>query len=78
MPIALRAGPYALYFYSDEGTEPPHIHVRRDSARAKFWLDPVSLVRSRDFSDVELRRVERIVSEHQAILLEQWHEHFNK
>ena len=28
MPTILRLGSYRFYFFSDEGNEPPHIHVR--------------------------------------------------
>ena len=42
MPTILRDGPYRCFFYSGEGREPPHVHVERDDAVAKFWLHPVS------------------------------------
>ena len=41
MPTVLRIGPYRFYFFSNEGDEPPHVHVDRDAATAKVWLDPV-------------------------------------
>ena len=40
MPDVLRIGPYRFYFWSRENQEPPHIHVKRDRALAKFWIDP--------------------------------------
>jgi hypothetical protein len=27
VPTVLRVGPYRFFFYSNEGTEPPHVHV---------------------------------------------------
>lgn len=33
MPTILRDGPYRLFFYSNEGEEPPHVHVERDRGR---------------------------------------------
>ena len=69
-------GPYKLFFYSSEGDEPPHVHVRRDRATAKFWLNPVRLARSRRFSDHELRELQRTVEENQPRILEAWNEHF--
>jgi len=38
MPTVLRWGPYRAFFYSNEGGEPPHIHVRSGGFEAKFWL----------------------------------------
>lgn len=35
------------HFYSDEGTEPPHIHVSCVDAECKFWLDMVAWARNR-------------------------------
>jgi hypothetical protein len=72
MPTVLRSGPYRFYFYSHEPNEPPHVHVDRDDASAKFWLDPVGLARNLGFSGHELRSIERIVREHQPELMEAW------
>lgn len=43
MPTVLRVGRYRFYFFSNEGQEPPHIHVKANSDQAKFWLDPLAL-----------------------------------
>ena len=59
MPSIKDIGPYKLFFYSAEGDELPHIHIRRDRATAKFWLNPVRLAKSRRFSDHELRELEK-------------------
>jgi hypothetical protein len=76
VPSISDVGPYKLFFYSAEGSEPPHVHVRRDRATAKFWLGPVRLARSREFADHELRQIQRIVDDNLALILEAWHEHF--
>lgn len=73
MPTVLRHGPYRFYFFSHEGNEPPHIHVDRDDLSAKFWLSPVALARNFGFGATELRRLEEIVSEHEAHFLEAWY-----
>jgi len=76
VPCIEDIGPYKLFFYSSEGSAPPHVHVRRDRATAKFWLRPVRLARSRRFSDHELRELERILEDRQTRVLEAWNEHF--
>jgi len=38
-----------FYFYSHKPNEPPHIHIDREDFSAKFWLEPVTLVRSFGF-----------------------------
>jgi hypothetical protein len=76
MPVVLTCGPYRLYFYSDEGSEPVHVHVERDDLEAKFWIEPVHLASSGGFGASELRRIERIVSENKQAIISRWNEHF--
>ncbi len=78
MLTALRVGPYRLYFYSHDLSEPSHVHVDRDEQSAKFWLAPVALARNLGFSARELRSIEHIVLEHEGFLREVWHEHFQR
>ena len=56
MPTILRIGSLRFYFYSEERREPPHVHLERGAAVAKYWLNPVSLASSRGFRIHELRR----------------------
>lgn len=77
MPTVAQIGPYRFFFYSNEGDESPHIHVRRESKVAKFWLDPVGPAATGGFPMHELREIERIVAEHRKAWIEAWHEYFN-
>ena len=76
MPTILREKGYRIGFYSSEPDEPPHVHVDRDDQSAKFWLNPVALVRNLGFSPVELRRIQRLLEENQELLLEKWYARF--
>ena len=76
MPTVLRVGPYRFFFYSGDGNEPAHVHVDRDALSAKFWLQPVALARNLGFRPAELRRIRRILMEHEARLLDAWHDFF--
>lgn len=76
MPTALVSGPYRFYFYSHEPNEPPHIHVDRDRASAKFWLNPVALARNLGFNARELRVIETTVEDNRILFLEKWNGHF--
>lgn len=71
----MRVGRFRFFFFSNEGAEPPHIHVKAAEHEAKFWLDPVSLVANYGFRSKELTEIERLIRQHQAELLESWHEH---
>ncbi len=77
MPTVLRVGPFRFFFYAGDGGEPAHVHVERDDAEAKFWLDPVRLERSHGFSRKELNKIRALVEEHREELLESWDEFFH-
>ena len=78
MPTVLRISGFRFHFYSDEGNEPPHVHVDSGDAECKFWLLPVALARSRGLSAVEIRKIERLVFEHQLFLLGKYHDFQSK
>lgn len=77
MPTIDDIGPYKFFFYSAEGNEPPHVHVRRDRAGAKFWLQTVRLARSRGFESHELKTIQKLVEDNKERMLEAWNEHFD-
>jgi hypothetical protein len=74
MPTVLRVGRYRFFFFSNEDNERPHIHVKAESDRTKFWLDPIVLASNYGFRAHELNEIERIVQEHKDVLLEAWNE----
>jgi uncharacterized protein DUF4160 len=76
MPTVLRRNGFRFFFFSDEGSELPHIHVVRGDCVAKFWLVPIVLDDADDCKVPELARVEAIVTEHVEYFLERWHEFF--
>jgi hypothetical protein len=76
MPTIHRWSGYRFYFYSHEPNEPPHVHVDRGGASAKFWLQPVALARNAGFRPVELGELLRAVAERQNAFLEAWHGYF--
>ena len=76
MPTVLRTGPYRFFFYSADRNEPAHVHVERDQASAKFWLEPPRLESSVGFSRVEIGRIQQIVEENVVLLVRSWHEYF--
>jgi len=77
MPTVLRIGPFRFFFYSNENAEPPHIHVQRDKALAKFWLEPVRYAGSKHFASKEIRELHKLVQFNQAMFLEAWYAHFS-
>ena len=76
MPTVMRIGPYRFFFYSSDGQEPRHVHVERDDAKAKFWIDPVRLDRSIAFGGAEINKIQGLVQEHTTELRRSWDEYF--
>ncbi|EIC21060.1 DUF4160 domain-containing protein [Thiorhodovibrio frisius] len=74
MPTVLRFRGYRFHFYSDEGTEPPHIHIRCAEGECKFWLDPIALANNRGIPPHQVRVIERLVFAHQDLLWEKFNE----
>jgi hypothetical protein len=77
MPTVFRSGPYRFFFYSANRAEPLHIHVIRDAAAAKFWLDPVSLAANHGFARPELDQIRGRIRDNAALLLKAWHDFFS-
>ena len=79
MPTVLRIGSFRFHFYSDEGNEPPHIHVRTAEGECKFWLVPVILLaQNRGVRAQDLRRIEQLIFENLDQLKNAYHEHHQR
>ena len=76
MPVVLRWNGYRFYFFSNEGTEPPHIHVDKGENTAKFWLDEVKLARNIGFSSRQVAEMSAKVTEQRDAFQEAWRVHF--
>jgi hypothetical protein len=81
MPVVFRHRGCRFFFFSNEGDppEPIHIHIQCGERLAKFWIEPqVQLAESYGFSAVELRKLSKVVAEHATLIVERWHEHFDR
>jgi hypothetical protein len=76
MPTILRWGPYRAFFYSADGAEPAHVHVRSGDMEAKFWLHDLTIAVNAGFRRHEIGGIIRHLRTHQADLMDAWNEHF--
>lgn len=70
---------YRFFFYSNEGDplEPVHVHVFKDGAEAKFWLQPdVNVAYNSGFNARTLAMLSRIVTDRSAEIESVWHDYF--
>jgi hypothetical protein len=75
-PTILQSGPYRFFFFSSDQHEPAHVHVKRDTKIAKFWLHPVREAYNYGFKAAELTRIAAITRENEAALAKAWHDYF--
>ena len=76
MPTVLRWNGFRFYFFSNEGQEPPHIHVDRGENTVKYWLEPVAIARNIGFAARELAIIEQKVRDERDNFLRAWNEYF--
>ncbi|MBL0128697.1 MAG: DUF4160 domain-containing protein [Flavobacteriales bacterium] len=77
MPTILVIEGFVFFFYSSEGNEPPHIHVEKAGAKAKWWLIPEPRVAlAVGFKKGELRRMKELIHEHKDTFIASWSKYF--
>ena len=75
MPTIVNIKGYRLYFVSFDGSEPMHVHVRKDNKNAKVWITPLAFAWSQ-FNEHENGVIIKILRNNVEIIQEKWHEHF--
>ena len=76
MPTIYRYKGFRFHFFSNEGHEPPHVHIRRGDDSCKFWLQPVNLAYNDGMNGHEITELEQVTSENRDEFLRKWHEYF--
>lgn len=76
MPTILLVRGWRVFFYANEGHEPPHVHARKGDSEGRFWLDrdlfEISEAWSKGLSPQLRREVRRIIYEHFDLILDEW------
>lgn len=78
MPTILYEQGFRFSFYSADGSEPPHVHVRGASGMGKWWLDPIREARSKGFTQSERSTIEGIIRTNQSYMLGRWNNYFRE
>ncbi|MCX7002101.1 MAG: DUF4160 domain-containing protein [bacterium] len=74
MPEIFRTAGFVFFFYTNEGHEPLHVHVRHAGGHAKFWMEPIALDYSEGMKTNEVSRAKQLLLANQRMILEKWHE----
>lgn len=76
MPRVFEWKGWRFEFYSLDGAEPPHIHIRKDNKETKVWLENLAIARNKRCTDKELNELLDVVKSHRQEFMERWNEHF--
>ncbi len=78
MPEVFRDKGFRFLFYSNERSEPCHVHVIGQGGEAKFWIPSCQLVRTYNLNPTQLRTILGILRERVNEIEEKWDEHFGQ
>lgn len=74
MPEIFRKLGFVFFFYSNEGSEPMHIHVRKAGGFAKFWIEPIELDFSQGMKVQDIKLAQDLIEEHFELIKLKWNE----
>lgn len=82
MPTILFIHGCRLFFYSNEGSEPIHVHAEKGDMECKFWLliEEVEIKEEFAFNltPASKREVKKIIYQHFDLIADAWNNHFKR
>lgn len=82
MPTILLIFGWRVFFYSNEGNEPVHVHAQKGDMECKFWLNvdtfEITEAFSYNISQPSKREIRKIIFEHFDYIVSEWKAHFKK
>ena len=78
MPTILLQAGWRIFFYSNEGNEPIHVHCRKGEIECKFWIDvenfDIKESYTYNLTPRERKAIRKIIFEHFEYIVDQWNE----
>ena len=78
MPTILRRSGWRLFFYSNEGNEPAHIHCQKGGMECKYWIGVNKFDIQEDYAFAlaprDRRQIRKIIFEHYDYIMDKWYE----
>lgn len=76
MPTILFILGWRVFFYSNEGHEPPHVHCAKGSCEAKYWLntETFDICPAYEYNMVpaDRRTIRKIIFNHFDYIISEW------
>lgn len=80
MPTVLYIKGWRLFFYSNEGNEPIHIHGQKGDKDCKYWLDvddyAIREAYTYNMNNKDVREVKKIILQNFDDIVQAWNTHF--
>jgi len=67
-----------FFFWSNEGNEPIHIHIRKAEFSAKIWIEDYTIAYNYGFSDKDMKYIIELIKEHEEEIKIKWGEYIEK
>lgn len=81
MPTILFIYGWRLFFYSNEGSEPIHVHAQKGDMECKYWIfiEQVEIKEafSYNMNPAATREIKKIIYQHFDMIIESWEQYFN-
>jgi len=82
MPTILFIYGWRLFFYSNEGFEPVHVHAEKSDMECKFWLliEEVEIKEAFGYnmSPSSTKEIKKIIYQHFDLIVDSWNTYFKK
>ncbi len=79
MPTILMVRGWRVFFYSEEGNEPVHVHAKKAGSECKFWLKAdvyeIEEAWSHGLTPQLRREIRKILFENFDLIIEEWNRH---
>ena len=80
MPTVLYIKGWRLFFYSNEGNEPIHIHGQKGDKECKYWLDvddyAIREAYTYNMNNKDIREVKKIILQNFDDIVQLWNTQF--
>ncbi len=80
MPTIFRKNGWRVFFYSNEGKEPMHVHAIKGDVEVKYWISQkmnmISYVNSFNLTPTLKREIEEILIDQLEMIIRTWHIYF--
>ena len=82
MPTIIYIYGWRLFFYSNEGNEPIHIHAENADMECKFWVleEEIEIKESYAYNlnQKDRKEIKKIIYQHFDLIVDSWYKYFEK